>query len=210
MSNSSKFVEYAGDFGECSFAIAFAKACAKDVAKVYAEIANQSIHPNIPVMASEPPNKLIAAGNLLYPPIGGVVQLSDSAWTTIFHSLGIYESLEYLAEQMALAVNGEVLIFEAEDTSGAMGCRCIAPTKPWRQFYTDDDAAIYLEPFEEGYISGEPDPYEIVASYETLFKSLGITTVQPYCKKDGSVVADREDVNRIIEFHFVGEIPRFE
>lgn len=209
MSNGSKFVEYASDFGERSFAIAFVKACAKDVAEVYADLTNQSIYPNIPVITSEIQNK-ISAGTLLFPPIGGVVQLSDSNWTTIFHSLGIYESLEYWAEQMASAVNDEVLIFEAEDTSGMMGCRCITPKNPWRRFYTDEDAETYLEPFEESYISGEPEPYEIVPSYETLFEARGISTVQPYCNTDRSVVADREDVNRIVEFHFVGETPQFE
>ena len=194
MSDLSTFQKYAGDFGNYSFFIIFVKADAGAVAEAYAKATGQPLHRNIPVTASKETG---------YAPIGGVVGLSDSDWTTVFHRVGSWESFD--AGKIARDLKTDILVFQAEDTSGSIGCELIVPGSPLRRLFTAPDAETQIEYWEMS--DQEPPPYEIIGSYVELFESLGIRTVQPYCKEDRSVVSDAADTGRITKFHFVGETP---
>ena len=194
MSDVTTFQKYAGNFGDYSFLILFVKSDVDSVAEAYSKATGQRLIRDVEVMSSD---------ETPYGPIGGVVAVAGSDWTILFHRLGQWEDFD--SSLIAHATESDTLVFQAEDTSGSMGCELIVPGKPLRRFYIQSDADTEVEYCEMR--EREPPPYEIIESYPALFRSLGISTVEPYCKEDRSVVASPDDVERIERFHFVGDTP---
>ena len=200
MSEPSTFEHYASNFGRDTFRILFVKASADKAAEAYAKVTGHDIHRNISVSSS---------ADTSYPPTGGVVQLADSEWSIIFHSIGhnVGCHRDVDASVMAHSLEADVLVFVADDKIDYIGCNYIVPGKPLIHFFTQSDSKTQLEFYEV--FGEEPPPYKIVNSYADLFNSFGISTAQLYCNEDQSVVvADAEDVNRIAAFHFVSESPQ--
>ena len=196
MSDVSTFQKYAGKFGDYSFLILFVKSDVDSVAEAYSKATGQPLIRDVGVRSSD---------ETPYAPIGGVVAVAGSDWTIVFHRLGQWDDFD--TSLIAQATQSDTLVFQAEDTSGSRGCELIVPGRPLRRLYIQSDADTEVEFYEEEMCEQEPPSHEIIESYPDLFRSLGISTVEPYCKKDRSVVASADDVERIERFHFVGDTP---
>jgi hypothetical protein len=189
MAASETFQQFIGGFGEYSWVVLFVKAPIDIVSATYAKIVSCEVDSNVPI------SSISLDSSESYSPTGSIVKIIDSDWTILFHIVGdwnIFDS-QYLSKK--LKVN--VLEFSAEDTSGAVGCILFSPNEDVVTYLTSDDSEyqseIYDEAFEHaqevGIEMSQPKESIIVESYEKLFESLGIITVNLSINESRTVVA---------------------
>lgn len=176
MDKSDTFQDYVGDFGNYSWVVLFANASMDAVSKVYGETLQREMVHNLPITTSLPKQAE------QYDPSGAVVQVIDSDWVIIFHHVGRYIPLDSAAD-FSQKLKAKVLVFSGEDTSGAVDCELFSPDNTKTRYQTAEDfeteAEIYEEMAEELDAAGiSLQPSTIVDSYEKLFQSLGIQTIE--------------------------------
>lgn len=194
MSTSRTFLQFVADFGEFSWFVMFIKAPIDAVSDAYSKAVGREVARNVPVVGTE-------GGKCV--PTGAVVQVSDSVWTIVFHLLGQFD--EFDVASLAGDLGAQVLEFAGEDTSGAIECRLYSPGEGVTRYQTSEDSESEEELYDEmaeyaeeaGVEMEQPEPSTIVASYEGLFESLGIQTVELTLAEDRSVVASEENAGRI-------------
>ena len=176
MDRPETFQDYVGDFGNYSWVVLFVNAPMDAVSTLYAETLQREIVHNLPITTSSPKQAD------QYDPTGAVVQVIDSDWVIIFHHVGRYIPLESVSD-FSQTLNAQVLVFAGEDTSGAVDCQLYSPENPKTRYQTTEDfeeeAEIYEEMAEEIAAAGiSLQPSTIIDSYEKLFESLGIQTIE--------------------------------
>lgn len=176
MDKSDTFQDYVGDFGNYSWVVLFANASMDAVSKVYGETLQREMVHNLPITTSLPKQAE------QYDPSGAVVQVIDSDWVIIFHHVGRYIPLDSAAD-FSQKLKAKVLVFSGEDTSGAVDCELFSPDNTKTRYQTAEDfeaeAEIYEEMAEELDAAGiSLQPSTIVDSYEKLFQSLGLQTIE--------------------------------
>ncbi|KAI9135151.1 hypothetical protein [Acaryochloris sp. CCMEE 5410] len=176
MNRPETFQDYVGDFGNYSWVVLFVNAPLDAVSTLYAETLQREMVHNLPITASTTKQAD------QYDPTGAVVQVIDSDWVIIFHHVGRYIPLDSVSD-FSQTLNAQVLVFAGEDTSGAVDCQLYSPGNPKTRYQTTEDfeeeAEIYEEMAEEIAAAGiSLQPSTIIDSYEKLFESLGIQTIE--------------------------------
>lgn len=176
MDRSETFQDYIGDFGNYSWVVLFVNAPMDAVSNLYAETLQREMVHNLPTSTSLPKQAE------QYDPTGAVVQVMDSDWVIIFHHVGRYIPLDSVSD-FSQQLQAKVLVFSGEDTSGTVDCELFSPDNTKTRYQTTEDfeeeAEIYEEMAEELAAAGvSPQPSTIIDSYEKLFQSLGIQTVE--------------------------------
>ena len=188
MGASETFQQFLGDFGEYSWVVLFVKAPIDIVSDTYAQNLSCEFDINIPI------SSILLDPSEAYAPIGTIVKIADSDWTIIFHVVGDWSmfSSQSLSEKLKV----KVLEFSAEDTSGAVGCMLFSPNENPVSYLTNEDSEyqneIHGESFEHAAEFGieipPPENSIIVGSYEELFESLEIKTVNLSINENRTVV----------------------
>jgi hypothetical protein len=194
MSTSRVFQQFVGNFGEYSWFVLFAKAPIDAVSDAYSKTLGREVVRNVPVAGTE---------GGMYAPTGAVVHVSDSKWTIVFHLLGQWD--EFDVASFAGNLGAQVLEFAGEDTSGSIECRLYVPGEGVTRYQTSSDSEYEDELYDEmaeyaeeaGVEMAQPEAGTVVTSYEELFESLGIRTVELTLAEDRSVIASEENVGRI-------------
>lgn len=176
MDRPETFQDYVGDFGNYSWVVLFVNAPMDAVSTLYAETLQREMVHNLPITASTTKQAD------QYDPTGAVVQVIDSDWVIIFHHVGRYIPLDSVSD-FSQNLNAQVLVFAGEDTSGAVDCQLYSPGNLKTRYQTTEDfeeeAEIYEEMAEEIAAAGiSLQPSTIIDSYENLFQSLGIQTIE--------------------------------
>lgn len=176
MDKSDTFQDYVGDFGNYSWVVLFVNASIDVVSNLYGETLQREMVHNLPITTSLPKQ------TDQYDPTGAVVQVIDSDWVIIFHQVGRYIPLDSVSD-FSQKLRAKVLVFSGEDTSGTVDCELFSPDNTKTRYQTTEDfeeeAEIYEEMAEELAAAGiTPQPNTIIDSYEKLFQSLGIKTVE--------------------------------
>ncbi len=208
MDRSELFQEFVGNFGSYSWVVLFANAPIDIVSKVYAETLQREIVHNFPITVAQ------SHQQEQYDPTGAVVQIKDSDWAIIFHHVGRYIPLAS-ASDFSRKLNAKVLVFSGEDTSGAVDCILYSPENAEIRYQTTEDFESEAELYEEMAEQAEalevaglemaqlqsPSPSTIVESYEGLFQSLGIQTVELALDENRTIAlvseADKNPIQRV-------------
>lgn len=167
------------------------------VSKVYGETLQREIVHNLLITTSFPKQAD------QYDPTGAVVQVIDSAWVIIFHHVGRYIPLDSVSD-FSQKLKAKVLVFSGEDTSGTVDCELFSPDNTKTRYQTtadfDEEAEIYEEMAEELKAAGvSPQPSTIIDSYEKLFQSLGIQTIELTLDENRSKAFVSEDYQHQIQ-----------
>ena len=193
MAASETFQQFIGDFGEYSWVVLFVKAPIDIVSATYAKIVSCEVDSNVPISSiSLDPSES-------YSPTGSMVKIIDSDWTILFHIVGDWSTFDSQYLSKKLKVN--VVEFSAEDTSGAVGCTLFSPHEDIVTYLTSDDSEYQSELYDEAFEHAQevgiemPQPNEsiTVESYEKLFESLGIRTVNLSINESRTVVATEDN-----------------
>lgn len=168
MAITETFQEFVGNFGSYSWVVLFVNAPIDTVSKVYSEAIQREIVQNFPISV---------APSDQYDPTGAVVQVTDRDWIIIFHHVGRYCPLESVSD-FVQQLNAKVLVFSGEDTSGAVDCVLYSPGNVVTRYQTAEDFEYEAEIYEEMGQPSPPHPSTVIESYDGLFQSLGIRTVE--------------------------------
>jgi hypothetical protein len=198
MDTSKTFQQLVGSFGHHSWVVLFAQAPIDIVSDIYSKMMDGDVDRS--VLVDSTPRESIEQ----FAPTGAIVRLIESDWTIIFHIVGHWSRFD--TQDLSKKLNTKILEFSAEDTSGQVGCQLFAPEEEVKHFLTSND----YETMEEIY-EGVSDYFEemndeipqqphsiIVDSYEDLFHSLGIKTVQLYISSERSVISTENEQLKIM------------
>ena len=194
MSDQQLFEDFVGDFGNRSWVVLFVQADIDQVTPAYEQQTGRSAARDL----------LVAPGPHHLPPSGCIVQIRDCDWVIVFHLVGSWDSFD--AEGLSQRLDARILEFAGEDTSGAVDCKLYEPSFGMTRYQTaadsDDEEDLYDEMSEAAEEAGIemslPQPATGVESYEALFASLGISTVEISLSEEGTVLSDDAHRDRII------------
>jgi hypothetical protein len=202
MNMAQDFQKFSGDFGEYAWVVLFVESPIDEASQAYADITGRKISANLTVVSDE---------SHLYPPNGCVVQVRDSDWLVIFHLVGQWS--EFNATSLSKRLAARVLLFSAEDTSGAVDCRLYAPGSSMIRYQVAADADSENELYDEmseyaeeaGIEFSRPTDATQIESYATLFESLGICPVEISLNSERTVIVDKPDANRILRVDLIAD-----
>lgn len=199
MSQFDDFRNVISDFGDLSWSIVAVKAGIDETGKLLAQTLNSELLPNATLTARK---KYEALGNYI-----AISQVKECEWVMIYYSLGQYQSFNKYAKAISEKLKTQVLVYEAEDTSGAEGVALFENGSKIINYYTveqseylddlKDEVSAYDDEMEE---DDEEDSYaekEIVDDYGLVFEQLGIKTVDLYPNENGNVSIEQKNMTLI-------------
>jgi hypothetical protein len=194
---SRTFQQLVGSFGHHSWVVLFAQAPIDIVSDIYPKMMDGNVDRNILIDVT--PRESLDE----FAPTGAIVQVTKSDWTIIFHIVGHWSRFD--TQDLSKRLNAKILEFSAEDTSGQVGCQLFAPDGEVKHFLTSNDYETMEEIYEgvsdyfeemDDEIPPQPDS-TIVESYEDLFLSLGIKTVQLCLSSERMVISTENEQSKI-------------
>ncbi|WP_345686098.1 hypothetical protein [Novipirellula caenicola] len=188
------YLKHLSDFGGFDWFVLFFEADFDEVAAAYESVAKLSLEDG----------RWIEPSASLFDPSGTVVELADSPWSAIFHSVG--RDLPLDVGKFMAELNSRVVTYEANDTAGVVELKLHLPDGTTTRYMdaTDVDAENELnDDIGMPPVSG----YKSNASHSEFFREMVIPEVNLYCDGQGGFVVPREQRSSVGRVRFSKTIP---
>jgi hypothetical protein len=183
------FRDYLANWGDLSWSYAAVRAPLDDVARELAAITRTTLHRDAAV--AKPLKKQVATQASV------LAEVKGSPWTVIMYSLGTWVDIAPAARAMATNLDTQILVYEAEDTSGVENLTVYGPGAASKKYATGDDADYEDELLEEAGIAAGPES-EIVRSYDEVFTKLDVPMLRMSARSEKNVAVVPESLERVV------------